>query len=118
VSLNVACPDPGVCDVGAGQQLDAVTVGFSAGTSGMSDPGSETFNFSLILPGGSQATIDSITCDSSVAYALCGLGPEGPGTFFAGNIYFDAPAGSSYSQVNFRYISFNYSSQAVYTFTP
>ena len=102
VYLDVSCPDPGVCDQPVGDQLDAVLVGLSTGSSGMTDPGVESRNVSLVLPDGSQAKEDSITCDSSVEYALCGLGPEGPNVSFSAVVYFDAPDGTSYQQVNFR----------------
>jgi hypothetical protein len=105
VDLNVACPDPGVCDQPAGDQLDAVLLLMSVGSSGMANPGDEMGNFALILSDGRQARIDSITCDSSVEYALCGLGPEGPNATFGGIIFFDAPIGSSWSSVNFSYAS-------------
>jgi hypothetical protein len=82
----------------------------------MADPGGEMDNFALILPGGSQATIDSITCDSSVPGALCGLGPEGPNTTFSGDVYFDAPQGTSWTQINYEYTSDDFSTQKVYTF--
>jgi hypothetical protein len=118
VYLNVACPDLGVCETPAGDQLDEVLVILNTGSSGMSDPGFEMDNFSLVLPGGGQATIDSISCDSSVPYAICGLGPEGPNSAFAAEIFFDAPSGSSYSQVNFSYTAYNDSIQTVDTFTP
>jgi hypothetical protein len=105
VLTNVACPDPGVCDQPAGDQLDAMILGMTAGSSGMSDPGDEAGNFALVLSDGSQAHQDSITFDSSARYALGGLGPEGAGATFAGAIYFDVPIGSNWSTVNFRYSS-------------
>ena len=105
VILNVACPDPGVCDQPTGAQLDMMIVGMTAGSSGMSDPGDEAGNFALVLSDGSQAHLDSITFDSSARYALGGLGPEGAGATFAGVIYFDVPIGSNWSTVNFRYSS-------------
>lgn len=117
VDLGVACPDPGVCETPVGDQLDAIVVGMNTGSSGMSDPGLEVDNFALVLPGGGQATLDDITFDSSVPYAMGGLGPEGPNTSFAATIYFDAPSGTSWSQVNFRYTSYNFESETVYTFT-
>jgi hypothetical protein len=71
VYLNVACPDPGVCQQPVGDQLDAILVGLETGSTGMSKQAVESTNFSLILPDGSQAKEDSITCESSVEYALC-----------------------------------------------
>jgi len=105
VYLDVACPDPGVCDQPTGDQLDMMIVGMTAGSSGMSDPGSEAGNFALVLSDGSQAHQDSITFDNSVQYALGGLGPEGPNVTFAADIFFDAPNGSNWSTVNFSYSS-------------
>jgi hypothetical protein len=115
VLLNIACPDPGVCDQPAGDQLDAVLVAMSVGSSGMAEPGLEMGNFALVLSDGSQAPRDSITCDNSVEYALCGLGPEGPNTSFGAVIFFDAPSGSNWTSVNFRYVSSDGNSQ-VYVF--
>jgi len=102
---NLPCPDPGVCDLPAGDQLDAVVTAMQAGPSGMSDLAAEMSNFSLILAGGSQARGDSITCDDNVEYALCGLGPEAPGATFGATLYFDAPIGAKWSSVNFRYLA-------------
>jgi len=112
---NISCPDPGVCDQPAGDQLDAVLVGMGTGPSGMTQPGLEMTNFSLILAGGGQGRIDSITCDSSVEYALCALGAEGPSTTFAGVIIFDVPIGSTWQSVDFAYSSG--STSKVYVFT-
>jgi hypothetical protein len=105
VDQNVACPDPGVCDQPAGDQLDVLVMAMTAGPSGMADPGTEAFNFALILPDGGQAHEDSITCDNSVEYALCGLGPEGPGSTFGAEIFFDVPIGMNWTSVNFSYYS-------------
>jgi hypothetical protein len=105
VDTNVVCPDPGVCDQPAGDQLDAIVIGFTTGPAGMSNPGVEESNFSLNLNGGGQGRIDSITCDSSVEHALCGLGPEGPTSGFTAAIWFDVPIGSTWSSVDFSYIS-------------
>jgi hypothetical protein len=88
----------------------------TAGSAGMSDPGSEVFNFALALAGGGQGTMDDVTFDSSVPYAMGGLGPVGADTSFGATIYFDAPEGTSWTQVNFAYTSFDYSSHTVYTF--
>jgi YVTN family beta-propeller protein len=115
VDVNVRCPAPGVCDEPAGDQLDALVLLMRTGSSGMADPGAELDNFSLIPADGSQATIDSVTCDRSVEYALCGLGPEGANAYFWATIFYDAPAGTTYSEVNFSYESGL--SQLVYTFT-
>lgn len=117
VTTNVSCPDPGVCDATASQQIDAVSVDLAVGSAGMTDPGAEGPNFSLTLPGGSQATLDSVTYDSSVANALGGLGPEGAGQRFPAVIYFDAPIGTAWTAVNFSYTSANFSTQAVYTWS-
>lgn len=117
VYLGVVCPDPGLCDQPAGDQLDEVALAMGTGSSGMSDPGIEMDNFALILPGGSQATSDTVTCDSSVPEALCGLGPEEPNTTFDADVYFDAPEGTSWTQVNFAYTSSDFSSQTVYSFS-
>jgi hypothetical protein len=87
VIQNYPCPDPGVCAATAGQQIDAVAIGMGAGPGGMSDPGLEVFNFVLVLAGGTQATVDSITFDSSVPNAMGGLRPVGPSSFGA-TIYF------------------------------
>jgi hypothetical protein len=78
---------------------------FTAGSSGMSDPGTEMGNFALILSDGSQAHQDSITCDNSVHYALCGLGPEGANATFGAEIFFDVPIGVNWTTVNFNYSS-------------
>jgi hypothetical protein len=56
----------------------------------------------LVLAGGTQATVDSITFDSSVPNAMGGLRPVGPSSFGA-TIYFDAPIGSTWTAVNFSY---------------
>lgn len=105
VDSNISCPDPGVCDQPAGDQLDVMVMAFTAGPSGMSDPGIEASNFALVLSDGSQAHEDSITCDNSVEYALCGLGPEGAGATFGAEIFFDVPIGVNWTTVNFRYSS-------------
>jgi hypothetical protein len=105
VDSNVSCPDPGVCDQPAGDQLDVVIMAFTAGSSGMSEPGVEADNFALVLSDGSQAHQDSITFDDSVQYALGGLGPEGANATFGAEIFFDVPIGSNWSTVNFRYSS-------------
>jgi hypothetical protein len=105
VVTNVACPDPGVCDQPAGDQLDEMILAFTVGSSGMSQPGIEASNFALILSDGSQAHQDSITCDNSVQYALCGLGAEAANATFGGEIFFDVPTGENWSTVNFRYTS-------------
>lgn len=115
VYLNVPCPDPGLCDASFGQQIDAVVVDLQTDANGMIDPGGEMDDFALVLPGGGQAEVDSVSCDSSVFDAICGLGPEAPNTAFAAIIYYDAPFGSSWTQVNFGYYSFL--GDAVYTFT-
>ena len=73
----------------------------TAGPTGMSDPGSEVYNFALALVGGGQGTVDTLTFDSSVPYALGALGPVGPNSIFSANIYFDVPIGSNWSSVNF-----------------
>ena len=99
---NVLCPDPGVCDLPAGDQLDVVSLGMSTGPTGMSDPGSEVFNFALALLGGGQGTVDSITFDSSASYAMGGLGPVAANSAFGAAIYFDVPIGSNWSSVNFE----------------
>jgi hypothetical protein len=67
----------------------------------MSDPGLEVFNFALALVGGGQGTVDSITFDSSVPYAMGGLGPVAANSAFGASIYFDVPVGSNWSSVNF-----------------
>jgi hypothetical protein len=105
VVTNVACPDPGVCDQPAGDQLDAILISFVTGPTGMSKPGVEESNFSLNLNGGGQGRLDSITCDPSAEYALCGLGPEGPSSSFAAAIWFDVPVDSTWSSVDFSYHS-------------
>jgi hypothetical protein len=115
VLLNIACPDPGVCDQPAGDQLDAVLVAMSVGSSGMAKPGVEASNFALVLSDGSQAHQDSITFDDTVQYALGGLGFEGPNTSFGAVIFFDAPSGSNWTSVNFKYVSSEGNSQ-VYVF--
>ena len=105
VLVNIAYPDPGVCDQPAGDQLDAVLVAMSVGSSGMAKPGVEASNFALVLSDGSQAHQDSITFDDTVQYALGGLGFEGPNTSFGAVIFFDAPSGSNWTSVNFKYVS-------------
>jgi len=105
VDSNGSCPDPGVCEQPAGDQLDVMIMAMTAGSSGMSDPGAEVGNFALILSDGSQARTDSITCDNSVQYALCGLGPEGAGATFGAEIFFDVQIGTNWTTVNFRYSS-------------
>jgi hypothetical protein len=112
---NISCPDPGVCDQPAGDQIDAILVGMGTGPSGMTDPGLEMPNFSLILAGGGKGRIDSITCDKSVEYALCGLGAEGPNKSFAAAILFDVPTGSTWSSVDFKYESGVTSKMYVFT---
>jgi hypothetical protein len=102
---NVVCPDPGVCDQPAGDQLDAILISFVTGPAGMSKPGVEESNFSLNLNGGGQGRLDSITCDPSAEYALCGLGPEGPSSSFTAALWFDVPVGSTWSSVDFSYAS-------------
>jgi hypothetical protein len=111
---NTPCPDRGVCDQPAGDQLDTVLVGMGT-RPGMTDPGIEMPNFSLILAGGGKGRIDSITCDKSVEYALCGLGAEAPNTSFVGVIVFDVPIGSTWQSVDFAYHSG--STSKVYVFT-
>jgi len=101
VLQNVLCPVPGVCEQPAGDQLDVVSLGMSTGPTGMSDPGLEVFNFALALVGGGQGTVDSITFDSSVPYAMGGLGPVAANSAFGASIYFDVPVGSNWSSVNF-----------------
>lgn len=101
VLQNVANPDP-IFATPVGDQLDAVSVGMSTGPTGMSDPGAEVYNFALALAGGGQGTIDSITFDSSMPYAMGALGPVAPSSSFGANIYFDVPVGSNWSSVNFR----------------
>jgi hypothetical protein len=115
VVQNAPCPNPGVCAQPAGDQLDWVGIVIQAGSSGMPDPASEMSNFSLILSNGSQGRIDSVTCDESVEYGLCGLGPEAPEAVFGATMYFDVPEGTSYSQVNFLYSSGG--TQLVYSFS-
>ena len=105
VDSNGSCPDPGVCEQPAGDQLDVMIMAFTAGSSGMSDPGAEASNFALVLSDGSQAHQDSITFDNSVQYALGGLGPEGAGATFGAEIFFDVPIGTNWTTVNFRYSS-------------
>jgi hypothetical protein len=117
VYLGVVCPDPGLCDQPTGDQLDDVVLAIGTGSSGMSDPGIETDNFALILQGGGQATSDSVTRDSSAPEALCRLGPVEPNTTFDADVSFDAPEGTSWTQVNFAYTSSDFSSQTVYSFT-
>jgi hypothetical protein len=115
VLLNIACPDPGVCDQPAGDQLDAVEVVMSVGSSGMARPCLEVGNFALVLSDGKQAPNDSITADNSVEYALCGLGFEGPNASFVAVVFFDVPSGSTWTSVNFTYYSSEGNSQ-VYVF--
>ena len=105
VYQNLACPDPGVCNLPSGDQLDAVVIGMGTGPSGMTKPSLELSNFSLVLAGGEHARIDGITCNSSVEYALCGLGPEAPNMSFGAAIFFDVPIGSNWTSVNFSYNS-------------
>jgi hypothetical protein len=113
VQQNVPCPDPGVCDQPAGDQIDAVALGMTTGATGMSDPGLEVDNFALALAGGGQGTLDSITFDSSVPYAMGALGPVAPNSSFGADIYFDVPVGSNWSSVNFELDFTN-----VYAFLP
>lgn len=110
---NVPCPDPGVCDLPAGEQLDAVALAMSTGPSGMANPGYEVFEFSLALVGGGQGAVDSITFDTSVSDAMGALGAEAADTDFGAAIFFDVPIGSSWSSVNY-----SLNSQSVYSFLP
>ena len=73
------------------------------GPSGMDPPGGELLNFSLILTGGGRAKIDSVSCDSHVRYALCGLRHEVPPAAFIAVIWFDVPTGENWTSVHFRY---------------
>ena len=52
----------------------------------MSDPGSEVYNFALALVGGGQGSVDTLTFDSSVPYALGALGPVGPNLDYSRDI--------------------------------
>ncbi len=105
VLQNVPCPDPGVCDQPAGDQIDEVVLAMGTGSTGMSYPGSEVLNFALALAGGGQGVLDSITFDRSVSTAMGSLGPVGPNHSFGAALYFDVPISTNWSSVNFSYTS-------------
>jgi hypothetical protein len=114
VMQNVANPDPGVGQIPAGDQLYDVDVAITAGSAGMASPNMEADNFALALPDGGQGTVNSVTFDPNVPYALGALNAEAPGATFVGDIYFNVPVGSGgWSSVNYEY---NFSQ--VYAFYP
>ena len=80
VTQNVPCPVPGLCYQTGNHGLDIVVLDLFAGSSGMNHAqvSQESVNLSLILTNGGRPEEDSITCDSRLRDALCGLGPKGP----------------------------------------
>jgi len=112
VIQNVHCPDPGMCELIPGLQLDAVTVLVDTGPTGM-DPGLEALDFSLPLVGGGHGTLDAVTYVSTVPFAMGGLGTQAPNSSFTATIYFDAPSGSNWSSVNYKFDFAN-----IYAFVP
>jgi hypothetical protein len=114
LAQGVPCPDPGYCDAASSQQVDDVNVTMCAGPSGANDAGLATDNFSLALSDGTQASLDSVTDDSSVATAFGNYGAVAPGQCVTGDVYFDATSGTQWSSLNFSYTAANFSSQVVY----
>lgn len=114
VGQGSACPDAGFCDASADQQIDDVNVTMCAGSSGVSDASSELGAFALALTDNSQASQDSVSFDSSVPNAWGNYGAVAPGQCVTGDVYFDAPAGSAWSSLNFSYSAAASLSQAVY----
>ena len=105
VMENMLCPVRGACHPPAGDQLDLILIVMATGTRAITDPSREERNISLILAGGSQAHMDSASCDVSVQYNLCRYFYEGPETGLVADIWFDAPIGSTCSSIHFRYRS-------------
>jgi hypothetical protein len=103
VKQDVANPAPGIGTVPGGDQLDVVAVSIKAGSTGMGETGAESNSFALALAGGGQGSMNDITDDSSVPYAMGALGPEAPNTVFEAVIYYDVPIGSTWTSVNFDY---------------
>ncbi|HEY1762748.1 MAG TPA: hypothetical protein VGG17_09165 [Acidimicrobiales bacterium] len=110
VSEGVAWPDPlqvqyGLTDLPAGDQLEEVSVTTCAGPTGINDGSLMSFELPLVLSTGSQASVDSVTFDSTVAGAFGIYGAIGAGQCVSGDIYYDTPIGSAWTAVNFSYAS-------------
>jgi hypothetical protein len=110
VSEGVTWPDPadveyGITDLPAGDQLDALSATMCAGSTGDTDVSVEVDDFALVLSSGGQASLDSVTFDSTVPSAFGNYEVVGPGQCVTGNLYFDAPTGSTWTSVNFGYES-------------
>ncbi len=117
LTQGVACPDPGVCDATSGQQIDDVNVTVCAGAMGDSDVSSQIGNFSLALSDGAQASNDSVSFDSSVLTAFGNYGAVAPNQCVTGDMYFDAPAASQWTSLNYSYTSANFNIQTVYSWS-
>jgi len=104
VMQNIASPDPNVSPTPASDQLYEVEVAITAGSDGMATPGSEVDLFGLALGDGGQGTLDDVTFDGTVPYAMGALKAEAPGATFIGDVYFDVTIGSGgWSSVNYQY---------------
>lgn len=114
VTQGVVCPDPGLCDATASEQIDDVNVTVCAGGTGDSDVSGQIYDFSLALGDGTQASSDSVSFDSSVPTAFGGYGAVAPNQCVTGDVYFDVPIGVSWTSLNYSYTSANFSTQAVY----
>jgi len=110
---KVVNPDPGVSPTPAGDQIDEVALGMTAGTTGMASPGGEVDNFALALKSGGQGTLATLTFDPTVPYAMGALKAVAPNATFIAAIYFDVPAGSNWSSVNY-----NLNDTSVWAFWP
>ena len=118
VATGVACPDPGLCDASATQQIADVNFTVCAGSSGDSDIAGQVGNLALSLSDGSQAPLDSVTYDSSVPTAFGNYGAVAPGQCVTGDAYFDVGSGLTWTSLNYSYTSADFSTQTVYVWTP
>jgi hypothetical protein len=104
VSEDVAWPDPTFPnDVPAGDQLDALNATMCAGPTGITAVWLLSGDLAVSVSSGVSAPVDPVTFDSSVPSAFGDYGAIGPGQCVTGNIYLDAPAGSTWAIVNFIY---------------
>jgi hypothetical protein len=101
VLQNVDNPAPASFPTPVGDQLDEVTLGMTAGRTGIVQPGLEVGNFALALADSSQGTLSTVTFDSSVPYAMGALKAVAPNASFGAAIYFNVPIGSKWSSVNY-----------------
>jgi len=114
VTQGIVCPDSGLCDATASQQIDDVNVTMCAGDSGDTDVAAEVYDFSLALADSTQASTDSVTYDGSVQTALGNYGAVAPNQCVTGDVYFDVPINVPWLSLNYSYTSADFATQTVY----